>query len=264
MNKARICTWAMLAGVLWGTAVMAEPESTGYQAGVFLETYPDRWQLTGRHHDPLLTTPTSRTILNAQLDNFLRGDAGYLFGVDGRMQWAKADPLSELPVHQDADLRSLQFQALGGYRFGAHGDPVRYDLRMGLGYQGWSREALPGSGLADEDLGLLYTQFSGGPRFASGGWQGFLELGVRMPVSLTDSGMYGRADPAEANGLRSSGFISFQNQFQLGDSSALRLDLYYDSQRYGLPNARGSDLYGDDAFNARDRDVFGVEMGVRF
>ncbi|ACL72164.1 hypothetical protein Tgr7_1077 [Thioalkalivibrio sulfidiphilus HL-EbGr7] len=264
MNKTRICAWAMLACVLWGTAAMAESETTGYQVGVFLETYPDSWQLSGRHHDPLLTTPNSRTILNAHLDNFLRGDSGYLFGVDGRMQWARSDPLSELPMRLEADLRTLQFQALGGYRFGAHGDAVRYDLRMGLGYQGLSREALAGSGLADEDLGLLYTQFSGGPRFSSGGWQGFLELGVRMPLSLTDAGVYGGADPAEANGLRSSGFISFQNQFQLGDSSALRLNLYYDSQRYGLPNGRGSELYGDDASNARDRDVFGVEMGVRF
>jgi hypothetical protein len=264
MYKTRVCVWAMLAGVLWGTPAMAEPDTTGYQAGVFLETYPDRWQLTGRHHDLLLTSPTSRAILNAQLHNFLRTDTGYLFGVDGRMQWTKAAPYSELPGQPALDVHALQFQALGGYRFGARGNPVRYDLRMGLGYQGLSREAFSSSGLTDQDQGLLYTQFSGGPRFSSGGWQGYLELGVRMPLSLTDSDLYSGADPAEVDALRSSGFVSFQNQFQLGDSSALRLDLYYDSQRYGLPNARGGDLYGDDALNGRDRDVFGFEMGVMF
>jgi hypothetical protein len=59
--------------------------------------------------------------------------------------------------------------------------------------------------------------------------------------------------------------VSFQNLFHLGDSSALRLDLYYDSQRYGPSDTSGwQSLYRDETVTSRERDVSGFEMGINF
>jgi len=249
--------------------LLAEPPDTGYQAGVMLETYPDRWQLAGSHSDASASSSNNLSLLNVHLSNFLRPDSGYLFGVDGHMRWREdvGDAWRESSPGSESDYRSMRLEAEGGYRFGAPGDAVRYDLRMGMGYRGWSRERMPGSGLTDEDQAVLYTQFSGGPRFQSGAWQGYLEMGVRMPLSLADPGTVEGLEGAQpnGNGRRSSGFISFQNQFQMGDSSALRLDLYYDSARYGVSDTRNAHaLYGDELRNGRDQDVIGVEMGLQF
>ena len=261
---------AVLVLAVHGAPALAEPAEHGYQLGVSLDAFPDRWNLAPRHQDPLVTVPTSRMTLNAHLDNFFRADEGFLLGLDGRVHWRDRAEGTESRVMGGAeyDYYGMDVQAMSGYRFGAPGDAVRYDMRMGLGYRGMSRDPrLPGMS-ADEDLGVLYTQLSGGPRFTSGNWQGYLELGVRVPLDYSD-GAQGSVPAggveAAGNGRRSAGFVSFQNLFQLGDSSALRLDLYYDSQRYGLSeSSRWHSLTADDFSTGRDRDVFGLEMGVDF
>jgi hypothetical protein len=271
MRSAGRFAAALVLAVMLGGAAQAEVADAEqrYQMGVSLDTFPDRWDLPRHHVDPLVTTPSSRMTLNAHLDNFFRADEGILLGLDGRVHWRdRAERLEPPLARSEYELQGVDVQALSGYRFGAPGDAIRYDMRVGLGYRGVSRDSRWSAGGADEDVGVLYTQLSGGPRFASGGWQAFLEMGVRVPVDSNDSAQAYMAlegvDPA-GNGRRSAGFVSFQNLFQLSDSSALRLDLYYDSQRYGLSDTpRWQSLYRDDFTSGRDRDVFGFEMGVNF
>jgi hypothetical protein len=269
MRSAGWYAAALALAVMHGGAVQAEVAEQRYQMGMSLDTVPDRWELPRHHVDPLVTTPSSRMTLNAHLHNFFRAEEGILLGVDGRVHWRdRAEGLEPPLARSEYELQGVDVQAHSGYRFGAPGDAIRYDMRVGLGYRGVSRDSRWAATGADEDIGVLYTQFSGGPRFASGGWQAFLEMGVRVPVDSNDASLgYLALDGVEpaGNGRRSAGFVSFQNLFQLSDSSALRLDLYYDSQRYGLSDTpRWQSLYRDDFTGSRDRDVFGFEMGVNF
>jgi hypothetical protein len=259
---------ATLLVALHGAPAVADPPTTGYQLGLSLDTFPDRWSLPPRHEDPLVTLPTSRMTLNAHLDNFFRPDEGFLFGVDGRFHWRdRADyPEPGMAGVSEYQYHGMDLQALGGYRFGAPGDAVRYDMRMGLGYRGAGREQRLSGAYMDDDTGVFYTQFSGGPRFATGSWRGFLEMGVRVPLTPDERSVaLGEGTESVGNGRRSAGFVSFQNLFQLSDSSALRLDLYYDSYRFGpAEGSRWHALGGDDRSIGRDSDVFGFEMGLNF
>jgi hypothetical protein len=243
---------------------LADAPEQGYQLGVSLDAYPDRWELPRRHDDPLATVPSSRMTLNAHLDNFFRVDEGFLLGLDGRFYWqdrtAGVEPRPK--GGSELDYRGMDMQALSGYRFGAPGDVVRYDMRLGLGYRDVSRSGPWGGSLGDGDSGWLYTQFSAGPRFNAGNWRGFLELGVRVPLESDDRVYAAGADPV-GNGRRSAGFISFQNLFQLSDRAAFRLDLYYDSQRYGLTDGASWHSPARDELSG-DGDVFGLEMGLDF
>lgn len=267
MKNAGLITLTLML-VFHGAPALSEDAERGYQMGLSLETYPDRWNFLPRHQDPLVTVPSSRMTLNAHLDNFFRAGEGLLLGLDGRVHWRdRAEGMDRRAMSgADYDYHGMDLKALSGYRFGAPGDAIRYDMRMGVGYRAVSGESRVPGAVSDDDLGVFYTQFSGGPRFSSGNWRGFLEMGVRVPLSLDDR-VYGPAplDGMEVgDGRRSAGFVSFQNLFQLSDSSALRLDLYYDSQRYGLYDGAGRYTLMDDLQDRRDRDVFGFEMGLSF
>ncbi|OOG27225.1 hypothetical protein B1C78_04405 [Thioalkalivibrio denitrificans] len=267
--KIPVLATAALALTVSGAPALADPADHGYQLGVALDTFPDRWNLPRRHDDPLVTLPTSRMTLNAHLDNFFRADEGLLFGLDGRIHWGER--LGEEPYVRsgpDYEYRGMDLTAQSGYRFGAPGDAVRYDMRFGLGYRGVGGDSRLAGAHGDDDRGTFYTQLSGGPRFSSGSWQGFLEMGVRVPLASDERGTVaavGEGVEPAGNGRRSAGFVSFQNVFQLSDSSALRLDLYYDRHRYGLSDTtRWQGLPPDDRLNGRDQDVFGFEMGLSF